>query len=100
MNSTVSGMSGMIYHGDPHLLCTPPKWSDYILFYLGNYFSHTATIIVFPGQGLVETVANVAALILPMSGAMRGLTAILMHAALERKSPLKRAAKAGHHVWL
>lgn len=96
MNSTISGTNGTINHGDPHLLCTSPEWSDYILFYIGNYFAHSATIIVFPGQGLFETVARgVVALILPMSGATRGLTAILMHAALERKSPLNRAAKAG-----
>lgn len=77
MNLTITVPDGSSNHGNPNLLCTPPSWFDYILFYFSNYFAHAATVISTPGQGSEETfLAILAALLFPASGLTCALEAI------------------------
>ncbi|KAI8632846.1 hypothetical protein F5Y19DRAFT_419176 [Xylariaceae sp. FL1651] len=95
MNLTITVPSGSSNHGNPNLLCTPPSWYDYILFYFMNYVAHAATVITTPGQGNSETIFVVlAALLLPGSGITRAIDAIRRHSILE-SDPLRRAVRAG-----
>jgi hypothetical protein len=45
---------GSSNHGNPNLLCIPPRWFHYVLFYLSNYLAHAATVIKTPVQGRKE----------------------------------------------
>ncbi len=95
LNFTVTVPDGSGNHGNPNLLCTPPQWFDYILFYFSNYFAHAATVITTPGQGRIETIHVIlAALLLPVSGTIRAMEAIIRCSRAE-SDPLKRAVRAG-----
>ncbi|RYP63526.1 hypothetical protein DL771_009222 [Monosporascus sp. 5C6A] len=96
MNFTITVPEGTTNHGNPNLLCTPAKWYDLIIFFSANYFAHSATVIVNPGQSLIETgILIFFALILPGAGIVGAVSAIVRHAATETKNPLNRAARAG-----
>lgn len=70
--------SNVTNHGDPHLSCTPTKWSDIASFFLGNYVAHAATVKTYPGEGGTSTLlAMLGALLLPTSGLLRGLNSIM-----------------------
>ncbi|KAI1462280.1 hypothetical protein F4805DRAFT_452811 [Annulohypoxylon moriforme] len=82
-------------HGSKNLICTPAKWTDVALFYLGNYVAHAATVRVSPGEPILDRIVNsIAVLLFPQAGAMKGLNAIFRCAVLE-KAPLQRAARSG-----
>ena len=94
-NFTLSVPVDTTNHGDPNLICTPPSPSDFLLFYVGNYFAHAATVISAPGQSMRDTLMiMISALFYPTSGVNRGLIALYQHAATVR-DPLRRAARAG-----
>jgi hypothetical protein len=94
MNITVSVPAGSTSHGDSHILCTPPKFSDFVIFFFSNYLAHAATIITKPGQRWIETLeVTCFALLLPISGLARALETIMTHAVTE-KDQIKRAARA------
>jgi len=96
MNFTILVPNGTTNHGNPNLLCTPPKWYDFLIFYFANYLAHAATIVTLPGQGALETSAAViAALFIPTSGVMRATKVIIRRAGLVKNDPLRRAARAG-----
>ncbi|KAF7555999.1 hypothetical protein G7Z17_g1731 [Cylindrodendrum hubeiense] len=96
MNFTITVPKGSSNHSTPNLICTPPQATDYIVFFFTNYFAHAATVVSKPGQSLARTcLFIVLALILPGSGIIRALSAILHHASTEFKNPAKRAARAG-----
>ena len=96
MNFTVAVPPGTVNHGNPSLICTPPEWYNYAVFYLANYFAHIFTVVTMPGQGTRET-ADVLflALILPGSGVARAASTMVRRALLYRKDPLKQALQAG-----
>jgi len=95
INITVSVSAGTVNHGNPGLVCTPPYWYDYVIFFFSNYFAHAATVISTPARHWLGTVEiMVLALVLPVSGITRACSAIRNHAVTE-KDPLKKAAKAG-----
>lgn len=95
VNITFTLPDGSSNHGNPNLLCIPPSWSDYLLFFFSNYVAHAATVITFPGQGRIETVFVIlSALFLPGSGIMRALRAIRARSGFE-PDLLRRAARAG-----
>ncbi|KAJ9243892.1 hypothetical protein DTO169E5_2234 [Paecilomyces variotii] len=76
-------------------LCTPSQWFDIASFILSNYISHAGTVVSAPGQsGLVTIITIILALFYPVSGVMRGLNAIVRHAATN-KDPRQRAIQAG-----
>ena len=94
-NITIEVPEGTSDHGNPHLLCTPTKWTDIATFFVGNYFAHVLTIKVYPGEGLNElAVVFIVALLFPTSGVVRGIVSILRHSAFMR-SELEKAAHSG-----
>lgn len=79
---TITVPDGVRYFADKHLICVPTSWSDVASFFLGNYLSHAATVVPFPGESKYVLIANMAlAIIFPAMGASRGLLAIIRHAA-------------------
>jgi hypothetical protein len=94
-NHTITVPEGTSNHNDPNLLCTSSGWQDIIIFYLGNYIAHVATIISFPGESARSKLrVSVASLLFPVSGLMRGLLTILRYASFG-KTDLQKAARAG-----
>ncbi|KAJ5832209.1 pogo transposable element [Penicillium riverlandense] len=85
---------GVTYNQNTHLLCSPTTWTDVATFFLGNYISHAATVIAFPGEPWhVVTLNMLLAILFPGMGAARGLLAIIRHAAL-CKDPIQRALRS------
>jgi hypothetical protein len=94
-NITVSLPPGYSQHGDPHLLCKPAQWYEILAFFLTNYVAHAATVITSPGQHWTETLEiSWLALLVPVSGIARAVSAVSEHSALE-KAPIQQAARAG-----
>lgn len=95
MNFTLVVPNATTNDGNPHLLCTPPKWYELALFYLANYFAHATTVISYPGQGILEYAYTiVTALLQPGSGVLRAAATIIRHPGLIRDNPLKQTNKA------
>jgi hypothetical protein len=93
-NITVSVPDGTSNHGDNNMLCTPTTWEDIVIFFLGNYVAHAATIKTVPGEGTVSIIfVTISALLIPASGVVRGALAIFSRAKLA-KSDLQAAARA------
>ncbi|KAF2671730.1 hypothetical protein BT63DRAFT_476594 [Microthyrium microscopicum] len=84
-------------HGDPNLQCVPTRWSDVIIFFLGNYIAHAATVVQYPGSAPIVSIQNVFyALLFPVTGTTRGLKSIASCAVFYmHKSDLECAARAG-----
>jgi hypothetical protein len=95
MNFTISVPGGTTDHGNLELLCLPAAWTDIVVFLVTNYFAHAASVLPEPGASSRRTIALIfAALILPISGITRAVSATWRHAALETKNPVKRAARS------
>jgi hypothetical protein len=76
-NITVTLPNGTANHRNPHLLCTPTKWTDIALFFLGNFITHARTVQKKAGEPFVSTLlAIVIALLIPSSSVLRGLLGI------------------------
>jgi hypothetical protein len=96
MNFTLTVPEGSTNHRNPKLLCTPPEWYDFIIFFFTNYVAHASTVVPEPGQSPLRAgVYILLALTLPGSAVFRAVTAIARHVATETKNPLRRAARAG-----
>jgi hypothetical protein len=94
-NYTITVPEGTSDHNDPNLLCTPSWWQDIIIFYLGNYIAHVATILSLPGESRSSKIrVSVAALLFSVSGLLRGLLTIMTYASFG-KTDLQKAARAG-----
>ncbi|KAL3459178.1 hypothetical protein BJX64DRAFT_291431 [Aspergillus heterothallicus] len=96
MNITLTVPDGSTTHGSPELLCKPPEWYEFIIFFFANYVAHVATLVSVPGQGTRETI-NVAinALLIPSSGIGRAVDIFFRHPIFRRGDQLKKAAAAG-----
>jgi hypothetical protein len=83
-------------HSSNSIFCvTPSPWFGVAIFYLGNYASHVATVITYPGEAPLNVIlAIIFSLFFPTSGIIRGLGAICRHANRE-KADLQTAARAG-----
>lgn len=93
-DTTITVPHGVTYHPASQNICTPTKWTDVVTFFVGNYFSHAATVVKFPGEPLHITIINMIMVILfPCMGAGRGLFAITRRAVLQ-KDPLQQALHA------
>ncbi|KIN03202.1 hypothetical protein OIDMADRAFT_195808 [Oidiodendron maius Zn] len=93
-NSTFTIPEGGTNHGNPNLLYTPTKWTDIVVFILGNCVAHAATVKV--GSGFSAAFASylmLGALLVPTVGILRGIEAIISLAKLS-KSNLYTAAQA------
>lgn len=94
-NITISVPEDISNHGDPNLVCTPASWTSVVLFYLGNYFAHAATVKFEPGERAIGMICDgIGSLLFPAFGALRGVTAITS-LAIFAKSDLQKAARAG-----
>jgi len=94
-NITITVPDGTSNHGDPNLICKPTTWTDIIVFFLGNYLAHAATIKSLPGEYAGSfSFAVVVALLFPPTGMARGLSAIFSFSKLS-KTDLQSAARAG-----
>jgi hypothetical protein len=83
-------------HSSNSIFCViPSPWFGVAVFYLGNYASHAATVITYPGEAPFNVILTIIfALFFPTSGIIRGLGAICRHANGE-KTDLRVAARAG-----
>jgi hypothetical protein len=83
-------------HSSNSIFCvTPSPWFGVAVFYLGNYASHAATVITYPGETPLNVIlAIIFSLFFPTSGIIRGLGAICRRANRE-KTDLQTAARAG-----
>jgi hypothetical protein len=73
----ITAPNGTSNHGNPHLLCVPASQSTVLLFFLGNYFAHAATMLTKPSASAFQqfnTIIN--ALLWPASGLTFALTMI------------------------
>lgn len=94
-NITITVPDGTTGHGDPDLLCRPANWKDVIVFYLGNYVAHAATVITVPGELTESVIVTILfAILFPTSGVMRGARAIASFAR-SATNDLQKAACAG-----
>ncbi|KUJ17992.1 uncharacterized protein LY89DRAFT_717624 [Mollisia scopiformis] len=94
-NGNITLPAGATSHGQPDLLCLPTKWTDIVVFFMGNYVAHAATIRLEPSTSIVNTVlAIVLALLIPISGVKRGIKGIMSFAKFG-KTDLQVAARAG-----
>lgn len=85
---------GVTYNPDTNVWCAPTTWMDIASFFLGNYLSHAATVISFPGEPISVTIVNmVLAVFFPSSGAGRGVLAMVRHAAFF-KDPIQQALRS------
>ncbi|KAF2012659.1 hypothetical protein BU24DRAFT_425294 [Aaosphaeria arxii CBS 175.79] len=88
-------VSGLWNNGDCSLLCRKTKWYDVIVFFLANYATHVVTVTSRPGESIeLRIVYMMGALLLPVSGVVLGLQAILS-LAIFAPTPLQQAARAG-----
>ncbi|KAK3326180.1 putative pogo transposable element [Apodospora peruviana] len=86
---------GFIHHGNCDLLCRPATWTDIIVFYLGNYVAHAATVTSRPGQNTLSTIFTIiVALLFPGGGVRKGVAAIFSLAKFGA-TDLQVAARAG-----
>src|SRR6187549_619267 len=77
-NITVEAPVGTSNHGEKHLLCRPTRATDVLVFFLGNYVAHVATVKRLPGQTIPQSLLSRAfAFFFPSSGIVRGLRCIV-----------------------
>ncbi|KAF4629698.1 hypothetical protein G7Y89_g8442 [Cudoniella acicularis] len=87
--------SALFSNNNPNVICRPAKWTDIVVFYLGNYIAHAATTLSLPGQSPLAVVFSIAAaLFFPVSGVFRGFRAIYT-LAIFAETELQTAARAG-----
>ncbi|KAF7357589.1 Nacht domain protein [Mycena sanguinolenta] len=92
-NITVSVPDGTTIQGN--LFCKPATPFDILVFYLANYFTHAVTVKSYPGErGIAKYLSYASALFLPVSGLMRGLSAIVRHGRFTYGT-LTQAARSG-----
>lgn len=86
---------GVTYDQDTDSLCKPASAIDIIVFFLGNYVAHAATVVALPGEPQWITVSNMFLVMLwPTFGCVRGLISVFRSAVFV-KDPLERAQRAG-----
>jgi hypothetical protein len=86
---------GFTHHGNCNLLCRRASWIDVLIFFLGNYVAHAATVVSRPSQSPLSNMFNIMiALLFPGGGVRNGVEAILT---LDKFAPtdLQVAARAG-----
>jgi hypothetical protein len=102
MNISIPVPDGTSNHGNPHLLCTPPQWYDFVIFYFGNYLAHVATVRTPQGTKWGFTVSiSVAVLFVPTIGLFIGfgtfymLLTDLLAGVHNKGRPWQRAVRCG-----
>jgi hypothetical protein len=73
----ITAPNGTTNHGNPQLLCFPSTQATFWLFFIGNYFAHSATVLFKPGATAVQQIFAVSnALVFPASGLLFAMTII------------------------
>jgi hypothetical protein len=94
-NITITVPQGSTTHGAPGYLCTPASWMDIIIFYLGNYIAHVATVRTsFPPDHFQDAVDLLFVLFYPALALERS-AGMFMTMAVFGKTRLQTAARAG-----
>ncbi|KAL8348678.1 hypothetical protein RB598_001783 [Gaeumannomyces tritici] len=90
------GLPGFTLKGeDCKVICHAARWLDIVLFFVGNYVVHAATVPGRPGQSTISSlVALLTALLLPGGGVRHGIE-VIMTLAIFQPTPLRTAARAG-----
>lgn len=84
-HTTNATQEGAINDGN-NLYCTPTRWYDVFVFFLGNYISHALTIKSYPGEAMSSVlIAAFGALLIPTTGLIRGINAIARNAKFKHK---------------
>ncbi|KAJ6141272.1 hypothetical protein N7470_010168 [Penicillium chermesinum] len=90
-DKTITIPDDVQWHPETQDICTATQYTDVISFFLGNYLTHAATVVKFPGEPFCITLLNMVLVILfPCLGAGRGLMMIL-RPSVRFKHPLQRA---------
>jgi hypothetical protein len=80
--------------GDDRTPCVQATWENILAFILLNYVTHAMTVKSAPGAKATESAFyNIGALLLPFTGAYRGLDAI-WRATIFRENSLQQAVRA------
>ncbi|KAF2183442.1 hypothetical protein K469DRAFT_207804 [Zopfia rhizophila CBS 207.26] len=83
-------------HGDTRLVCRPATNTDVIIFFLGSYVAHVATVMPLPAEPINANIPRIlAVLLLPTVGMETGLRAI-RNLAIFAKDDSATAARAAH----
>jgi len=86
---------GYFYRSGCTMLCRPATWSDVLVFFLGNYVTHVATIVSQPGQSLAGTIFfSLLSMLFPGGGISKAMGAIMSRAVFA-PTELRMAARAG-----
>jgi hypothetical protein len=68
------------------VICTSTKWYNVVVFFIGNYFAHAATVKSYPGERTWSiAAATLGALLIPTTGLIRGINSIARNAKFKRK---------------
>jgi hypothetical protein len=95
VNITFTFPEGTSNHGNPNLLCTPTSWADVVVFFLGNYVAHAATVHSFFLESKWDKrIDGLRALLVPAIGLQRAISLISRFAILG-KTDLEVAARSG-----
>src|SRR5271169_4416932 len=94
-NITISVAAGTSNHGNPNLLCTQLSWTAIVVFFLGNYVAHAATVRRVLGQSNISAIGSrITAAFLPAVGLQRGIV-LIQTFAIFGDSELEVATRAG-----
>lgn len=90
-DKTITIPDDVQWHPETQDICTATQWTDVVSFFLGNYLTHAATVVKFPGEPFYITFLNMILVILfPCLGAGRGLL-VIFRRAIRFKHPLQQA---------
>ena len=94
-NVTVTVPEGSRYLNGTHTFCAPSSARNVLVFLLGNYFAHAATIKSVPGETTHDGLVGIfVALFCPTAGIVRALESISRFN-WRPKSELQQALQAG-----
>jgi hypothetical protein len=86
---------GLTHHGNCNLLCRRASWADVLVFFMGNYVAHAATVTSRPSQSVLSNLFNIMiALLFPGGGIRNGVETIRTFAKFG-PTDLQVAARAG-----
>jgi hypothetical protein len=93
-----AGLNATNHNSDSLFCIVPASWFNIMIFYLGNYGAHAATLVTYPGESPIYVFAAIIyALFFPNTGIVRGLNAIFRHANFSwgERTDLRAATRAG-----
>ncbi|KAH8897691.1 hypothetical protein GQ53DRAFT_802918 [Thozetella sp. PMI_491] len=86
---------GYFHRGDCNLLCHSAGWTDIIVFYVGNYAAHAATVVSQPGQSTLSSLLTILTAVFFPGGGVRSGIETIANFANGGRTNLQAAARAG-----